>query len=394
MTGRVVEAPALPVRRDRIEGIDAARGLALVGMMATHVLPLHTASGETVTGAVAAGRASALFALLLGVGIALGNPVRSGRAHLAAGAGLLVRAVLTGLLGLVLVELQPPAAVILAYYALLIVVAIPLLRLPARLLGMLAVVACGLTPVVSVLLRRGLPPGPGDQVGLSSLADPGDALHTLLVTGYYPVLTWVTYLFAGLAVGRLDLRRERTAWWLLGGGAALAVVSWVVSAVLMASGGSAAVAGASGAGALATQRYGTVPPTTWWWLAAEIPHSGTPADLAHTTGCALAVLGAALLLARRVPLVLAPLAAIGAIPLTLYTLHVASLAILGGTGVVTLLWHVGWCLSLGLVFRSLGRRGPAEAVVSGAARAVRRAVAGAPDRGTDATSGADGPSPQ
>ena len=365
-------------RRDRIEGIDAARGLALVGMMATHVLPVHSATGETLTGAIAAGRASALFALLLGVGIALWTGAEhglpGGRAHLAAGVGLLVRAALVGLLGLVLVELGPPVAVILAYYAVLIVVAIPLLRLPAWALGSLAVLACGATPVLSALLRAGGPAGPGAQVGLMSWADPGRALGTLLVTGYYPVLTWVTYLFAGLAVGRLDLRRTRTAWWLLGGGAGLAVVAWGTSALLLATGGADAIAAASGPGALATQRYGTVPASTWWWLAAELPHSGTPVDLAHTTGCALAVLGALLLLARRFPLVVAPVAAIGAIPLTLYTLHVVSLAVLGGTGPVTLLWHVGWCLSLGLVFRALGRRGPAEAVVSAASAAARRAI--------------------
>jgi uncharacterized membrane protein len=376
--------PGTRPARDRIAGVDVARGLALIGMMATHVLPLHTATGETVTGAVAAGRASALFALLLGVGIALGTgggrglgpPDGTGptpsRLHLAAAAGLAVRALLVALLGLVLVELRPPVAVILAYYGLLILLAIPLLRLRADVLAAGAVVACGAAPVFSVLLREDLPAGPGAQVGLSSLGEPGPALVTLLVTGYYPVLTWSTYLLAGLAVGRLDLRRARTAWWLLGGGAALAVAATVASALLLAAGGADAITAASGADALRVQRYGTVPVGSWWWLAAEIPHSGTPLDLAQTTGGALAVLGAALLLGGRFPRVVVPLAAMGAVPLTLYALHVASLAVLGGTGPRTLLSHVSWCLAIGLVARHLQVRGPAEAVVSAASRAARR----------------------
>ncbi|GAA4678737.1 hypothetical protein GCM10023215_09610 [Pseudonocardia yuanmonensis] len=379
-------APALRSGRDRIAGVDVARGLALIGMMATHVLPLHTATGETLTGAVAAGRASALFALLLGVGIALGTGGERGlhrpdttgpapaRLHLAAVAGLTVRAGLVALLGLVLVELRPPVAVILAYYGLLILLAVPLLRLRAGVLAAGAVVTCGATPVLSVLLREHLPPGPGAQVGLSSLDEPGPALVTLLVTGYYPVLIWSTYLLAGLAVGRLDLRRTRTAWWLLGGGTGLAVAATVTSALLLAAGGGDAITATSGDDALRAQRYGTVPVDTWWWLAAEIPHSGTPLDLAQTTGAALAVLGAALLVTGRFPRPVVPLAAIGAVPLTLYALHVASLAVLGGTGPGTLLWHVLWCLAIGLAARHLQIRGPAEALVSAASRAARRGV--------------------
>jgi len=355
----------------RIEGIDAARGVALLGMMATHVLPLHTATGETVVGAVAAGRASALFAVLVGVGIALGSRAVDARSHLAAAAGLLVRALLIGLVGLMLVGLDPPVAVILTYYALLILIAVPLLRAPWWLLAGGAVLACVGAPVLSAVLRSGLPEGPGDQVGFAALAEPASALRELLVTGYYPVLTWTTYLLAGLAVGRLDLRSSRTGWGLLGGGAVLAAATAVLSSVLLAAGGLDAIGGPR---ELLVQRYGTVPTDTWWWLAVELPHSGTPLDLAHTTGCALAVVGAALLVARAAPWAVVPFAAVGAVTLTLYSLHVATLAVLGGGGLSTYLWHVGWCLAIGLVVRVTGMRGPAEAVVSGASRAARTAA--------------------
>jgi uncharacterized membrane protein len=364
-------------RRGRILGVDAARAVALVGMFATHIFPLRDGGRETVTALVAAGRASALFAVLAGVGVALatGGPQRplGSRAHAGAAAGLLVRGVLVAALGLTLVALDPPVAVILAYYGLLFVVAAPLLRLPAAALATGAVLACALTPVASHLLRHGMPDGPGEQVGWTSLADPGAMLVTLGLTGYYPVLTWTTYLLAGMAVGRLDLRRPQVAAGLLGGGVALAVAASVASALLLGLGGAAAL------GPEATQgRYGTTPTDTWWWMAVDTPHSGAPLDLAATTGTALAVLGAMLLLARRArPLVWVP-AAVGAVPLTFYTLHAVALAAYPGSGPDdTALWlgHVLVAVMIGVALRCAGLRGPLEAVTSGAGRAVRRAVA-------------------
>ena len=139
-------------------------------MFATHILPLQAAAaGRRSTGLLADGRSSALFAVLAGVGVALstGGPRRpaDGRAHLAAAAGLLVRGLLVGLLGLWLVGFDSPVAVILAYYGLLFVVAAPLLRLPAAALARWRRCSCALAPVLSQLLRAGLPAGPGDAAG-------------------------------------------------------------------------------------------------------------------------------------------------------------------------------------------------------------------------------------
>jgi hypothetical protein len=387
MTDRAARTPpattGLPRSRGgRILGVDAARALALVGMFATHILPLRDGDDvPTLTGLIPDGRASALFAVLAGVGVALssGGPRRpvDGRAHLAAAGGLIVRGLLVGLLGLWLVAFDSPVAVILAYYGLLFVVATPLLRLPAAVLGCGAVLVAALAPVASQLLRAELPEGPGEQPGLDALARPGELVVTLAVTGYYPVLVWTTYLLAGMAVGRLDLRRLRVAVGLLVGGAALAVAAAAGSAWLLGPGGGTA---ALGPDALAERNYGTTPTDSWWWLAVNAPHSGTPVNMVHTTGTALAVLGAMLLLARRWWVVVWLPAAVGAIPLTLYTLHVILLSVYSGEDeppqVLLGLWlaHVTGAVLIGVVFRLAGRRGPLEAVVSAAGRAVRRAI--------------------
>src|SRR5690606_26499734 len=86
-TGRGT-ASAVPVRAGgserawsdgRIVGLDVARWLALVGMIATHALrPVEASGHPTLVQSVASGRASALFAVLAGVSLALmsGGPRR------------------------------------------------------------------------------------------------------------------------------------------------------------------------------------------------------------------------------------------------------------------------------------------------------------------------------
>jgi uncharacterized membrane protein len=377
VTGRLPRS-----RTGRILGVDAARAIALVGMFATHILPLHDADNVlTPTGLLADGRSSALFAVLAGVGVALSSGgtrrPRDARAHLASACGLIVRGLLVGVIGLGLVEFDSPVAVILAYYGLLFVVAAPLLRLPAWALAAGAVLSCALAPVLSHVLRSGLPPGPGPQPGLAALGQPGELFVTLALTGYYPVLPWTTYLLAGMAIGRLDLRRARTAVGLLIGGSAVAAAATAGSRLLLGRGGGAAVLGPE---ALAERNYGTTPTDTWWWLAIDAPHSGTPFDLAHTSGTALAVIGAMLLLARWSRALVWVPAAVGAIPLTLYTLHVIVLSRYPGTHLPpeALLWlwaaHVLAATLIGVLVRFAGRRGPLEAIVSMAGRIARRIV--------------------
>jgi hypothetical protein len=210
---------------------------------------------------------------------------------------------------------------------------------------------------------------------LADLGDPLQLLWTLAVTGVYPVLTWSTYLLAGLAVGRSDLRSPRVAVALLVGGAALSAAASGASALLLGPGGGAAVLGHSAD----TEFYGTVPTGTWWWLALDSPHSGTPFDLARTTGSALAVLGLMLLLARwAAPLLWVP-AAIGSAPLTLYALHVILTTAGVGPDAARPSLFAGHVLLLtvaGVALRVLDTRGPLEAVVGAASRAARDVVRG------------------
>jgi uncharacterized membrane protein YeiB len=361
----------------RVPGVDVARGLALLGMMAVHIFPAIRQDGSVHPAyAIAAGRSAALFAVLAGVGLALasgGQNKHVGWQLRASRSGVLARAGLLLVLGLFLGLVDSPPLVILAYYALLFVVAIPFLGLSAGVLAVLVVVSALVAPVLSHLARMHLDVAPiGDPGGTQLVAQ-------LLLTGTYPVLPWTTYLFVGLALGRLDLSRQTTALRLVVGGAGLAVAAKVVSSTLLdAAGGVARLQASVPADPgyailrqdvgrrLQAGLLGTTPTTDWRWLLISAPHSSTTLDLVHTSAMAACVLGLCLLVTRYFPKWLySPLAAVGSMTLTLYTAHVLALAH-GSPLLLTddrlLLWlgHVVAVLVVATFWRAKVGRGPLE----------------------------------
>ncbi len=375
MSSPVGAATVVDARSRRLVGVDLARGLALLGMAATHMLVVQDPSSRDLTplGWFFAGRASALFALLAGVSLALlsgGRTPPTGRDRARISVTVLVRALLIGLVGLLLAESTTPVAVILAYYAVLFVLALPFLGLRPPALMALAASWALLSPLVSHLLRQ-QPGGISGQVSVESvLMAPLDSLVELLVTGFYPALTWLTYLLAGLAVGRLDLRATGTAIRVLAAGAALAVLGWAASAALLAGGVAERLTDAGGSWwqLLSDEGRGVSPPEDWGWLVVAAPHTGTTLDLVTTTGSALGVLGVALLVVRvdLVRRLTHPLAAAGAMTFTLYTTHVLVLSQRDWgafDSVAYYLVHVVVALTFAPLWLRRFRRGPLESVV-------------------------------
>ncbi|HEY6793868.1 MAG TPA: helix-turn-helix domain-containing protein, partial [Kineosporiaceae bacterium] len=99
-------------------------------------------------------------------------------------------------------------AVILAFYGVYFLLALPLVRLRARTLAIIAAVLAAVAPqaafgVSSLLLS-------GDVVDRINAYDPlerlgGNGLLSLLLNGFYPASTWMPFVIAGMALGRLDL---------------------------------------------------------------------------------------------------------------------------------------------------------------------------------------------
>jgi uncharacterized membrane protein len=376
----------------RIIGLDVARCVALLGMIATHALSATGQDGGvTVVQQIAGGRASALFAVLAGVSLALMSgrdaPVR-GREAVAVSAGLAVRALLVAALGLVLGSLESGILVILAYYGVLFLLGIPFLRLRAGALVLLAAGWVVVVPVLMQLLRPHLPEAPIASPTLGSLADPGGLLTQLTVTGSYPAIPWMAYLFVGMALGRLHLERWGTARDLVVVGAGVALTGWAGSRLLLARPGVEERLAETLTGpyagdlpfALDHGLYGTTPTGSWWWLAVDTPHTGTPFDLASTIGSALLVIGIALALARWLPRFSSVAFGAGAMTLTLYSLHLVlrSPGLLDAQSAGTFFAHVVIVVVVGAAYRIEGLSGPLERAVASAARSASDRVRARP----------------
>jgi uncharacterized membrane protein YeiB len=314
-----VTAPAgsSVVRGSRIAGLDVARGLAVLGMFGAHMRlgdELHP-DPRTWT-ALVDGRPSILFATLAGVSVALlsgrGRPP-TGQDLVRVRVRIVVRAAWVFLFGWLLTGLGTFVAVILGVYGVLFVLVLPFLRWPVRRLLVLAgLVSLVGPPLVAVL---------GQQLTWAG-ARQGQIVF-LLVTGYYPAVLWLAFVLVGLAVGRLDV----------GAGA-------VRRRLVVA--GAAAVVGGYGGGWLSTRLLGggvpsdgpesafTAPLGSFRlaWLTGAEPHSGTTFEMVGSTGFALLVVAACLVLAERFPRATAPLAAVGALALTVYTVHVVAIRVL------------------------------------------------------------------
>jgi uncharacterized membrane protein YeiB len=339
-------------------GVDAARGLAVVGMIVAHVLP-RTSDAELVVD----GRPSILFAVLAGISLGLLAPTRAAGAQ---GAGvsrarargsLTLRALLLMALGLWLWTLPTNIAIILDAYGLMFLLMVPLVFASRVVLAVVAAILLAVGPLLvaataaapAYVLFSGATP---IERVLALIDNPAGVVANALVTGYYPALLWLPLLCVGLIATKSGLTRKKTQLFMIVGGLAATIAGY-------------------GAGLLLDG------------VTAEA-HSVTPAELCGSGGFAVALIGLSLLLldgggraARWARLIVAPLIAIGRMPLTVYTLHVLLIAIasaafaIGPAGAYDS--PAGWWMLVALVLISTvlaliaqhqGRRGPLEAVLA------------------------------
>jgi uncharacterized membrane protein YeiB len=350
---------AVGVAVGRIRGLDVARGLAVLGMFAAHMrLGGEVGLDPRTWSGVVDGRSSILFATLAGVSVAL----LSGRSRPPAGLDLarvrlrlFVRALWIYAIGWLLIQLETFVAVILGVYALLFALVLPFLRWPVRRLLLLAAAIAVLGPPVLAAV--------GQRITWADAED--HPLADLAVTGTYPALLWIAFVLVGLAIGRLDLGASR------------------VRARLAAAGAAAVVAGYGG-GWLSTEILGggvpsagpetgfTAPPGSFRvaWLTGAQPHSGTAFELVGSTGFAVLVIVACLVLAERLPALTAPLGSVGALALSVYTAHIVAIRVLldlaprAAEGAVTWLVFALVALVTATLWRRTIGRGPLEWLVT------------------------------
>ncbi|MYW64436.1 DUF418 domain-containing protein [Streptomyces sp. SID8379] len=377
----------------RLIGLDLARGLAVFGMYSAHVGPDVTVGGPVgFLLETARGRSAALFAVLAGFSLVIitGRPrPRRGRAGRQAAARIALRAVALIALGYALTSLDTDVDVILSYYGLLFLLVLPLYRLRAATLALIATAGALFLPQLLYLIRMLLDDGAWS--GIVVAADPlaritgSDGIVELLFTGDYPALTWAPFLIAGMAVARLDLTRPGIRSRLALIAAGLAVTGYGLSwlALRLIPHALSAVAAATDGGSASS---------AWWsdtvgepengmagaplaWLLVAAPHSQTTLSVVGNTGVALLVLTGCLAAADRLPRLAraaAPVAAVGTMALTVYVLHIIALWFLNDVWYVAavedetmaalpvLLAFIAGALLLAVLWTRRFRRGPLE----------------------------------
>ncbi|WP_316761915.1 DUF418 domain-containing protein [Streptomyces herbicida] len=393
-------APAVAPSPGRLIGIDLARGLAVFGMFSAHVGPDVSTGGplgfllET-----ARGRSSALFALLAGFSLIIitGRPrPRTGRPGRQAVGRVVIRAAVLLVLGYALTALGTDVDVILSFYGLLFLTVLPLYRLRAGTLAVIAAAGALILPQALHVIRNSIEEGNWADAVVSwdplARLSGTDGITELMFTGAYPVLTWMPLLLAGMAVAKLDLTRPGFRFRLALTGAALGLLgyggSWL--ALRLVPHALTAVADATGSSAA----------SAWWsdavgepdghaplsWLLVAAPHSQTTFSILGNTGVALLVVVVCLTAADRLPRLTrlaTPVSAVGMMALTVYVLHIVALWFFTDVWYVAtvqddtmaalpaLLAFIAAAALLATVWTRLFRRGPFEYLLHLATRPAR-----------------------
>jgi uncharacterized membrane protein YeiB len=270
----------------------------------------------------------------------------------------------------------------LPYYGLMFLLAIPLLRRSSPVLIGISIGLVFLAPLV-VLASFNIDL-PADEPTLAALIHPVELFSPLLVTGSYPVVAFMAFICVGMVIGRLDLSNRLLAVRLTVVGAVLAAGSWLLSTLILFQFGGLQHLRAAAPPKVSPQEAQNIilwepdNVSSWWWLVERAPYATTPFRMLHDLGIAMAWLGLCLLITRS-PLasrVLDPLAAAGAMTLTLYTAHVIVLetSFLEDQPIQRFLVLGYVALSFAALWRKGGRQGPLEAHVTSASARSRHLV--------------------
>ncbi|MFJ3383907.1 MULTISPECIES: heparan-alpha-glucosaminide N-acetyltransferase domain-containing protein [unclassified Curtobacterium] len=351
-------ALATEVRGARLTGVDVARAIALLGMMVAHVGGAADQldwSDPTAWDAVVNGRSSTLFAVLAGVSVGLvsGRTSPPGPPEITRiRVRLALRAVVVVVIGILLMALGTDVYVILPTYGALFLLVVPVLRWRRRAL----LVAAGLCALLSAPVALAIVP-----------LYAGGGVFEAQLGLVYPVVTFLSYVLVGLAVARSGLEARITQVALLASGALVATAAYVLGVL-------AAPVPPDAASAFPGVPFVPLGSSTEQALAQVFlsprDHSSSIVDVVGTAGIAVAVIGLCSLVfdgrGRLVERIAFPLAAVGSMPLTIYSLHLVVLAVLPPLPDSARTW---WWFAIGTVLfamlwrRFLGR-GPAERLVT------------------------------
>jgi uncharacterized membrane protein YeiB len=349
---------------DRIVGLDAARGLAVLGMIGAHLVIVSAFDwGYPDTWFdLVNGRSAILFGVMAGVSLSL----VSARGRLAGGVELLrvrisilVRALAIFVIGTLLEVIDPGFPIILGTYAVVFVAGAWLISVRSRTLLISAGIVALVAPILVLLARE-----------VFYYAEPEPALVatelvSIVLLSEFAAVFWVGFLMVGIVVGRLDLahRAVQLRLAIMGGG--LMLVGY-------------------GLGELGnTFAPDDVESGSWAERATNLllqyPHSATTSEAVGSTGFALFVLALCLAAGstRVGRALLYPVAAVGSMALTAYAGHFVAIVLLGDAAAYSteygvFLLFMAVTIGVCVLWRLLLGSGPLERIVTALARRAAR----------------------
>ncbi|MFD5406071.1 DUF418 domain-containing protein [Streptomyces griseorubiginosus] len=382
----------------RLVGVDLARALAVFGMYVVHIGPPLSAT-HGVAGWIrymADGHSSVLFATLAGFSLMLlagRREPKTGLAGRQAKARIVIRAVILLALGTVM-AIEYGGVIILGFYGVYFLLALPLVRLRATTLAIVAAAFALVAPQLAYVLSSLLTPSVQQSINtydpLRHLSEVG--VLDLLLTGFYPALTWMSFVIAGMALGRLDLSSGTVQKRLAALGAALTAAAYGMSLLLAGKGALRSLAedgpssGSSGpmptsSGSMPADG-GSFPDLSASSLLQAGPHSGTTFDIIGSVGIAILVIVGATVAMDRLPRLrrlAKPVIAVGTMSLTAYVGHFlaqSAFSTPAGTGTqqswLPLIMYVLGAVLFAAIWSRFFRRGPLEHLLNAATKSANR----------------------
>ncbi|GHE29632.1 hypothetical protein GCM10017771_45570 [Streptomyces capitiformicae] len=324
---------------------------------------------------------------------------KTGLAGRQAKARIAIRAVVLLVLGTVM-AMEYGGVIILGFYGVYFLLALPLVRLRAKTLAITAAAFALVTPQLAFALNQLLTPSVQQTINaydpLRRLSEVG--VLDLLLTGFYPALTWMSFVIAGMALGRLDLSSGTVQKRLAALGASLTAAAYGMSLLLAgkgalrstaeggsSSGGSGSMPPASGSMPPASGSVpldgGSFPDMPASSLLTAGPHSGTTFDIIGSVGVAILVIVGATVLIDRLPRLrrlAKPVIAVGTMSLTAYVGHFVAQSVFStpaGTGTqqswLPLIMYVLGAIVFATIWSRFFRRGPLEYLLNAATKPVK-----------------------
>lgn len=304
------ELPAVK-ESERLLVLDAIRGLAVIGMYIQHFALNQWNS-------FVSGNTMILFMLCSGISYTImthrmleGDAVRK-----FLNTRILVRSVFIDLAGYLLILLNGPFAVVLTAYAMLYLLALPLIRFSTTKLFILSGFAFVICPPLML-------------IGMSLFE--GAALLSDIAGGPGSALAWMPVFLAGMAIGRLDLHKTGTAIKFIATGAVILIPVKLVETFVLPGIYQSYMEWASQNPAIVNAEidvfamwpYNTQP-IMWHMLFLSMPQGGSACELLAGTGGSLILLGIFCLIEKAYGMLLKPFCNVGKLSLTLYVIQIVA----------------------------------------------------------------------